>query len=426
MSLLKFYVEGAMHRGLIDEWHVWNFARSASDDAWLRASFPAVRRTGNDHHYHLAANTSVPLTDRHHIRLAIRANENAHIALIPRDRSTSYELVLGGWGNSAVAVRTWLPGTLPDHRSQSLKPPELVRPAPALLSARTWRPIDVEVTRRGGAVGINVVVEGRQVLQFDDPCAASSPFDVAVMTGYGGEAEWRFNNDAAESTGLFHATPERQFHQWGPVYHHYAAHASEYADTVFVKCDDDIVYFDLNGLADFIDFRRRNPDDFLVSANVVNNGVCGHVQQSLGMVPPNVLALEMPPCGLRGSLWESGTKAETLHRWFLADPQRFAASPQMRYVPEARFSINLVAWLGADMRHFETRFSDDEHELTTTIPRFLGRPNSIFLPFIAAHLSFRPQEQLMDVPLIIAAYRRLADAATPLSSRAPARVSEPI
>lgn len=413
MSLLKRYVAAAVDRGIIDEWHVWNFARVSHDDAWLRTSFPAVRRTGDDCHYHLVANAHVPVVARHDLRFAVRAGHNAHVALIPRNRRACYELVLGGWGNSAVALRTWPPGTLPDHAAPHRAQPDLVRPAPALLSARAWREVTLSVARQDTALSIVVNVEGREVMSFsaDDP--APSAFDVAVMTGYGGEADWRFAADKGEIAGLYHATPERRFHRWNPVYQYYAADAAAYAQTVFVKCDDDIVYVDLDELPRFIAFRRAHPELFLVSANVVNNGVCGHVQQRLGLVPERLMSLEMPAGGFRGSLWESGAKAAALHDWFLDDPAQFCGAAKRLnepiHRPEARFSINFVAWMGADLRHFETRFQDDEVDLTTTLPRFLGRENAIYLPFVAAHLSFRPQEDGMDVAGLLARYRALAD-----------------
>jgi hypothetical protein len=49
--------------------------------------------------------------------------------------------------------------------------------------------------------------------------------------------------------------------------------------------DDDIVYADLEQLPAFLAFRIAHPEYFLVSANVVNNGVCGYFQQQHGAVP---------------------------------------------------------------------------------------------------------------------------------------------
>jgi hypothetical protein len=121
-----------------------------------------------------------------------------------------------------------------------------------------------------------------------------------------------------------------------------------------------------------------------------------------------VAELEMPPGGLKGSLWESGAKATALHRWFLGDPARFRSPSRERFELHCRVSINFVSWLGSDLPCFDTRFTDDEHDITVTIPNFLGRRNAIYLPFVASHLSFRPQDPGMDIPGILDCYRALA------------------
>lgn len=404
MALLKQYADHAMRRGIVNEWHIWNFARTEKDTAWLSASFPAIRMTGSDLVYR-PAHVQVPATAAHVLRFNVRGGHNAHIALVSEGDGPSYELVLGGWGNSAVALRVWAAGTRPDH-SKTVMPPNLVCPAPAVLSARAWRKVEVRLNREAATLSIVVLVQGREVLRFNADEPSPSPFNVAVMSGFGSEAEWLFADAQEPGIGLFYPTFDNRFHPWNPVYHHYAARADDYTGTVFLKCDDDIVYLDVERLADFIRFRRQRPDYFLVSANVVNNGVCAHVQQQLGMLPEHFDTLEMPPGGFRGSLWESGIKAEALHRCFLTDPARFQHDGL--FVPETRFSINFVSWLGEDLPHFDTRFTDDELDLTVTVPRFLGRANAIYMPFVVSHLSFRPQDREMDVAAILNGYRSLA------------------
>ena len=410
MALLKEYADYAMRQGIVDEWHIWNFARTEKDAAWLSATFPATRRTGSDLVYR-PAHVRVPVAAAHVLRLDVRAGHDAHIALVPEGNGPSYELVLGGWGNSAVALRVWAAGTRPDH-SRTVAAPDLACPAPAALSARAWRKVEVRLSREAANLSIVVLVQGREVLRFNTEEPSPTPFNIAVMSGFGSDAEWLFADNQDSGIGLFYPTFDNRFHPWNPVYHHYAALADDYAGTVFLKCDDDIVYLDVERLADFIRFRRQRPDYFLVSANVVNNGVCAHVQQRLGMLSKELGTLEMPPGGHRGSLWESGVKAEALHRCFLADPARFQRDGF--FIPQARFSINFVSWLGEDLPHFDTRFTDDELDLTVTVPQFLGRANAIYMPFVVSHLSFRPQDHEMDVAAVLDGYRVLA---SPISAQ---------
>ena len=45
MTLLQRYVQAAIDRRLIDEWHVWDFSRTIEDRDWLRETFPVTRIT---------------------------------------------------------------------------------------------------------------------------------------------------------------------------------------------------------------------------------------------------------------------------------------------------------------------------------------------------------------------------------------------
>jgi hypothetical protein len=269
----------------------------------------------------------------------------------------------------------------------------------------------MDILRQNDHRTIGVRVDGRQILQADLPGAVPSGFHVAAMTGYGGGGEWRFPDVAHDDKGawLFEPSLPPNDAPWAAIYHHYVDRSADYADTVFLKCDDDIVYFDLDKLDEFVRFRRNNPDYFLVSANVVNNGVCAYVQQRRGMIPESLIKLEMPPGGSRGALWESGSAAERVHSWFLVNPAHFhTANPEI-FISEARLSINFVSWLGADLCHFDTRLADDEHELSLGLPRFLERKTAIYLPFVASHLSFREQDSQMDTAGLIEGYHHLAD-----------------
>jgi len=408
MALLQRYAEAAMRRGMIDEWHVWNFARTREDDAWLRSSFPTIRRTADDKLYRHVPAARIEAAERHVLRFQVRAGHDAHIALIAEGFAPSYELVLGGWGNSAVALRIWPAGMVPDH-SQPSPPPGLILPTPALLSRRAWRAVEMEITRERAQLGIALRVEGREVLRTELDSPYATAFEVAVMSGFGTAAEWRFNHPSEPlETGLFYARRQPQGHQWNPIYAHYVEQADDYTDTVFLKCDDDIVYFDLERLPEFIRFRTDHPEYLLTSANVINNGLCAQLQQNEGLLPSS-LDLQIPPGGFGGSLWESGATAEAVHRHFLARPASFKRSAPEIFIPQERFSINFVSWLGADLPCFDTRFGDDEQDLTVTLPRYHGREGAVYLPFVAAHLSFRPQDGGMDLPGLLRDYWDLAE-----------------
>jgi len=196
-------------------------------------------------------------------------------------------------------------------------------------------------------------------------------------------------------------TPPRHVSHYGEHYRHYRR--DEHRDTVFLKLDDDIVYLDLDRLADFVAFRAAHPEYFLVSANVVNNGVCAYFQQQQGVIPAALMELPYPERGFCGRLWERADLAERLHDFFLDDPDRFRT--EGTDVAPDRLSINCVSYLGADLDEMSAIGDDDEEELSVTIPRRLGRQNVIYRPMAASHLSFFSQEKAMGVARLLERYR---------------------
>lgn len=200
----------------------------------------------------------------------------------------------------------------------------------------------------------------------------------------------------------------RLFSPEGGRYDAFYAHYREkvYGDAVFIKSDDDILFIDLEGLREFIAYRRRDRETFLLSANVVNNGVCAYFQQKRGVVPHSLMELPYPPGGFCGALWESANLATRLHRHFLSDPGAFAGTGTT--VAPDRLSINFVAYLGKDLLHFNSVRGDDEQMLSVTIPGRIARANRIYNPLVVSHLSFFSQEPGMDTAALLKLYRDLA------------------
>jgi len=163
-----------------------------------------------------------------------------------------------------------------------------------------------------GVGEIKVFVQGREALNASIPIPPGT-FDVLYRTGYGSNGEWLFPDTEDAPARLFVRGPSTDYPPgamfYNSAYQYYGANVDRYQNDIFLKCDDDIVFFDLDRLAEFIDFRRRNTGYFLLSANVVNNGVCAYFQQASGAIPPGFDDYEMPRGGMCGSLWGSGAKA---------------------------------------------------------------------------------------------------------------------
>ncbi|MFI6999096.1 hypothetical protein [Nocardia sp. NPDC050175] len=397
MELLAGYVGEAIRRGLIDEWHVWDFSRNDDDGRWLASRFPIVGRTADDPLYS-AAGELVPDSPW---RGRVRAANDVHIGLAPQDEDApAYELVIGGWSNQRTVLRQVRAGELflHEHESRTDRPPPVAdRYTPGILSQNVFRDLEVSV----GASGLALSVDGNTVLA---DVGGIGAYCVYVKTGYGSDGEWRFPDLAATEYRYRTAVGGQG---WAEFYRFYSVRAEYYADAVFLKCDDDVVYLQLDQLAEFIRFRRQEPNFFLVSANVVNNGVCAYYQQQSGAIPHDLMRLELPAQGFGGTLWASGTLASILHHHFLDDQRPFEEVPRAPIPWQDRLSINFISWLGTDLSYMSA-VDDDEHLLSVVIPGYLGRPNCIFPGFLVSHLSFFPQVALLDHHALLARYRILA------------------
>ncbi len=200
--------------------------------------------------------------------------------------------------------------------------------------------------------------------------------------------------------------PNENLPYW-QAYDYYSRRFQEFSSTIFLKCDDDIVYLDLEALNGFIEFRRANPNYFVVSANVVNNGVCAYWQQAAGSLPDDLGHFERPPGGFGGSLWQSAERATQLHEFFLKKDDKHLPLPSAVVDWNERQSINFISWLGKDLIHMALPKGDDEYALTVGLPTFLDRPTAIYADFTVSHLSFGPQEQGLDLDRLIDGYDAL-------------------
>jgi len=260
-------------------------------------------------------------------------------------------------------------------------------------------------------------------------------FDVLHTSGHRIDAEWLFDGSLENKCQLFASGPlqvasyrdKQNIPPYCSAYHYYTQNSREYARATFLKCDDDIVFIDLETLKDFVSYRKTKRDFFLISANVINNGVCAHYQQALGNIPRDVLELELPRNGLFGSLWESAEKAETLHRYFVENHSRLLVNTSEHFLKRmgispivewnSRISINFISWLGEDLPHIPYVLLDDEHELCNEVRARTRKPNCIFLPFVVSHLSFYSQDKGMNINDVLSRYERLADGLLPPGQR---------
>ncbi|MCZ8180368.1 MAG: hypothetical protein O9309_15200 [Rhizobium sp.] len=395
MEILTRYVRAAMAEGQIDEWHVWDFTRSADDHRWVTREFGPVRYMGDAVGYQACGAAS----RRSPLRLEAKITNDLHVGILPKhDPSTFYEVVVGGWNNQQSVVRKVARDRMadPDRSDATVTWAKLT---PSVLSPGRNNELILSIDEAGvPEMAVNGVVLG----QWQDMHLPEGA-DIMVRGGWGGTLELCHVN---EPVRRYIGNPGEQM-PYFQAYQYYAKRLPDFADALFLKCDDDIVYMDLDGLAGFIDHRRKNPHYFVTSANVVNNGVCAYFQQVSGALPASLGHFERPPGGFGGTLWTDPDKANLLHDFFLASPNKEFPLPSKVVDWQERQSINFIAWLGRDIQHMALAKGDDEKMLTVDLPAFLGRPTCIYSDFTVSHLSFGPQEQGVDVNRLIAAYDAL-------------------
>ncbi len=395
MEILTQYIRRALDLGIIDEWHIWDFTRSADDHAWVTREFGPARYMGSKVAYQSAGTVSPSAS----FRTSARIRHDLHIAVIPNDRPHEcYEIAVGGWKNTHSVLRKIGRDQLA-HFDRGNEQTLWSQPTPGILSP--GRPNDVT---------LSVNASGAPILRINDVTIGTWPeinlsagATVQIRGGWGADLELC---DVDARTRRYIGNPNEQLPYY-QAYDYYATRFEDFKDAVFLKCDDDIVYVDIDKLDGYIQFRRANPHYFIVSANVVNNGVCAYLQQAAGSIPTSVGEFEHPPGGFGGTLWESAERAAKLHGYFLGEDGRTLPLPQPSVDWTERQSINFIAWLGRDLLHMALPQGDDEHALTIGVPTFLGRPSAIYSDFTVSHLSFGPQERGWDPTPLIKAYEAL-------------------
>lgn len=180
-------------------------------------------------------------------------------------------------------------------------------------------------------------------------------------------------------------------------------------DAIVIKCDDDVVYIDVDAVPAFLAFRDAHRDHLLCLPEIVNNGLCAHYMQQFGDAYAGTrLPLTSPHTFERRdsgfeSLVSDGSKAVWLHDWFLDQHMGLEQGPKpqggmagLDHVllgPTQRISINMFAMLSKDLHLLAEPgvAMDDENFLTTSLPERLGRSNSIFPALTVSHFGFGPQ-----------------------------------
>lgn len=386
MKVLMKYLQKALELKLIDEVHLWNYIRNHDDFEYITGT-SNIKRTSSTNYQYSPVFTN---TASNKLSFRIKAKNDIHVMIkTNRFRNLEYEVVLGGWGNTKSVIR---------RNGLEIA----YRITPGIANPAEFIKVDVIVSN----FKIDVVVDDHLCLtsRMEEPFHIDQVF---IKTAH--DCVGIYEYETVKNRGIYFMDTCRK-KPWHDYYEHYQDIA--YKNDVIIKCDDDIVFLDLNRLPLFIMEARTGNQDLLF-ANTINNGVSAYFQQNQFKVIPNTVGnFEYPPGGLYGSLWASGAKAENLHRYFLDNYKSFIQQRfKERILIATRFSINFFAVKGSKWKQIVDVGEDDELILTVTKVRNNDFKNVLYSDFYVSHLSFYKQEedQQMNIPDLITKYDALCD-----------------
>ena len=391
------FVRRLLDLGLLDEWHLWNFARKQEDADWLQQNFGAdatVYTFGRSAQY-----VALHAGPGSRCRILVRAANDAQVRF-KLDSGETVEVVLGAFGNTRSLMTTAKPTF------------QQVQPSSTAESAATLRLYDdnaIDLDIADGRLTVRLNAEPA----FSQATSATSFHGLEVRTANGANGQWR-TGDPAARIKLIHTGLQSQ-EGFRFAYAHYAN--ADFHDTCFVKLDDDIVYCDVDRFGSFVQDLQSSGELKISSANIINNGVCAHYQNRSGFFAGEDFDFEYPPDGVCGTLWASAGLCERLHGYFLRHREQVidiaSRQPAFTELPRTdRYSINFVGFRYPVMIMMTYLFAmskakDDEHLMTVLLPAAFGVRKYIFNHLVVSHLSFYKQEETLDSARLLEAYGRL-------------------
>ena len=199
-------------------------------------------------------------------------------------------------------------------------------------------------------------------------------------------------------------------------------------DTIYIKFDDDICFFEKDAVKNLIENRINNPKHLFVFGNIINNAVCSHFFQQEGIIP-----LEWGKVGyecLDNNGWQNPIFAGKIHKKFIKDIKSGNLNKWKidNVVMEdfRRFSVGVMCWFGRDLKGLpelnsgfdetidyrtgEWRFiHSDESFLSQDLPQRLNRPNVICGNALFGHFAFYIQRDYLEsCTVLLEEYKAIA------------------
>jgi hypothetical protein len=190
-------------------------------------------------------------------------------------------------------------------------------------------------------------------------------------------------------------------------------------DVLYVKIDDDVVYFSDDFFAKLLAHKNNNPESLVICPFIINNQAHAHIAQKHGLLPSYwqyIYNITWCYTGLEThklNYFNNLDFGVALHEYFLSfdDKSRWLnwRSNPWTFDQTTRFSINCIAFSGADLLLMRPVPCDDEEYLSRTVAKNLGRYNTMTTDCLCVHFSFYNQQGHFLSKDILPRYKELAE-----------------
>lgn len=212
--------------------------------------------------------------------------------------------------------------------------------------------------------------------------------------------------------------PHESKHLVGPIGIFYR-YCIDY-DTIYIKCDDDIVFIDRDAIRKLVEYRIRHKKPFLVYANTLVNVIGNYLQQRMGN-----LTTEFGICTMHESCpvaWRGNDFALNVHHQFITkyddgslDDYKFNRFILLGY---EKMSINFCCWFGEDLWSIGAESpTSDEETIGRIIPSKTARPNEVCGSSLVVHYGYMAHRKPLYSPWIVNRYDEISRQECPSTLR---------
>lgn len=396
IEILHKYLQKMLNLKLIDEVHYWNYTRNRADELYMNSISNLKKTSSKDAGKYFEIFTSII---NNSFNINVMAKNDIHIKIY--DGEIEYEIVIGGWSNTKSVIRENNIEIYSLLKNDICKENEF---------------INIKVLCYNN--NINIYINNELIIE----CPHKNNFqinNIYIKTGHNSIGKLKYKEIKNNNFYLMDPCIKKP---WDSYYNYYTD--NEFHNDIIIKCDDDIVFIDINKFKKFIDFRKKSDAD-LIFANIINNGVSAYIQQNIfNLIPKDLMELEYPSHdfsntisdnprfkGHCGTLWGNGKKAEDLHNYFINNYEKFLNNEYFDKIIniDSRFSINFFAYKGNMWYKIKDCGYDDETYLTIDYRINKNLKNIFYSDFYVSHLTFGPQENYMNLNDLRKKYSQLFD-----------------